>query len=634
MNSIADVVDIANSPALVVQLLTFAVLALQRQLYHNRGLDLGNSTNASTFVVQAEYDFIIVGGGTAGCIVASRLSEVQNVSVLLLEAGGPSTITSDMMAAFAYFNYNWGYQTTPQQYSAFGLRDRRLSFPRGRILGGSHAINSALYNRGNSRGYDDWAANRGAQGWSWAEVLPYFLLSENNTDPQIIAANPSLHSTSGPVQVSSIPNTVPIHNHWTNALVKSRWPIIDINGPWQLGTSVLQMTQSNTNWTRQTTYNAYIEPIILQRSNLHVLPNSLVTRLLFQNTSAGQASAVGVEFERAGQTFQVRARREVILSGGVINSPQLLMLSGIGPAEHLAEMNISPIVANLSGVGYNLQDHISTSMYFLVNNSSDFGPFESPLRNAFSAENLADFFTNSSGPLIQGATSETFVATGINGDKDWPDGMIYAIIMGLSPNINQVLGGVDQSNRDAWERFYRPLVEPDLIFRLVFSAFRSVTKGRVSLASRDPHDHPIINPNYFADPRDLSTVVRTFSVGLKVAESEYMKPYIRFSPETVPGCTLCPDRPMSSCISYLVCVAQTMTSTSYHPVGTCSMGNSSNVYSVVDERLRVRKVANLRVIDASVMPEVPNANTNTATMMIAEKGAHMLRQDHSNVFLE
>lgn len=230
------------------------------------------------------------------------------------------------------------------------------------------------------------------------------------------------------------------------------------------------------------------------------------------------------------------------------------------------------------------------------------------------------------------AISETYFPTGINGDKNWPDGLIYGIVNGIQQNISEILDGVDRNNRPAWERFYRPLVASNIVFALVLSPFRSVTRGQVSLASRNPHDHPQINPNFYGDPCDLATVVRTMSAALNVAESEYMSQYIRISPETVPGCTLCPDKPMSSCLSYLTCVAQTMTYTSFHPVGTCSMGNASNAYSVVDERLRVRNVTNLRVIDASVMPAIPNANTNAATMMIAEKGVHVLKEDYPRIY--
>lgn len=337
--------------SLANQLLTVAIISLQRQLYHNRRLDTGAKP-----LPQSSYDFIVVGSGTAGSIVAGRLSENPSVSVLLIEAGGPQTVTSDIVSTYYSFNYDWGYRTVPQanagnflynkvillicltkqcflNYTAFGLNNRQVPVVRGRVFGGSHTLNFVGYIRNNVKEWDSWESEYGATGWNYDTIFPYFLRTENNTDPAVVAARPNLHSTSGPLEISTAPDPQPILNRWVDAATRLGWPRVDFSdGRKQYGTGILQTTQSASNWTRQTTASAFIE-VNIARPNLHVLLNSQVTRVLFDTSTFGSSSqprAVGVEYVRAsdGRSFQIFANREVILSAGVINSPQLLMLSG------------------------------------------------------------------------------------------------------------------------------------------------------------------------------------------------------------------------------------------------------------------------------------------------------------------
>ena len=303
------------------------------------------------------------------------------------------------------------------------LRNRQMPMIRGKMIGGSGAVNTGLVSRGNRLDYDNWANNYGARGWSYPEVLPYFLMSENNTDPAVVAANPRFHSTSGPVQISTLPNPDPIFLRMRDAANRLGWPITDYsNLEEQYGTSILQGFQSPNNWTRQSTGAAYIE-VNIGRPNLHVLINSHVTRIIFNNQN-GMPTATGVEFVRGNRTYTVGASREVIISAGPVDAPQLLMLSGVGPRQHLAQFNI-PLIADLP-VGSQLYEHVMASFDFVVNNSSDIG--WSGQYFDYDVQNLHDFLNHQTGPLTRLQVTETYFGTGINGDRNWPDGMMYLII--------------------------------------------------------------------------------------------------------------------------------------------------------------------------------------------------------------
>ena len=549
----------------------------------------------------------------------------------------------------------------------FGLADHRVPCPRGKIFGGSHAINNAGYTRGNFRDYDAWESVYGATGWNYRTLLPYFLRTENNTDPAVVAAAPRFHSTTGPLEISTPPNLDPIIGRWLNAVQQLGWPLSDYgNLEQQFGVTVLQCTQSATNWTRQTTASAYVE-VNIARPNLHVLLHAHVTRVLFEGDSSSSnttsntttpPTATGVEYVRpddeGNRTYTVSARREVILSAGSINSPQILMLSGIGHQDHLSSLGIATRVE--LPVGDNLAEHFLVPFDFLVTNASDIG-YGRHLYYNLNAANLYAFFTNASGPLQRLPFMETYIGTGVNGNTDWPDGVLYMLInqgrrifeklqnlflflflltipppFPVSPSVDAVIDSYDQSRREEWRQYLTQFVNDDRHIWVGISMFRPLSRGTVRLASSDPLRYPLIDPAYFSVTQDMVASVKTISTGFKIIESPYFAPYVQYSALPLPGCSFCTDgRPMSQCASYLTCALQTYTLTTYHPVGSNRMGNASSADAVVDERLRVRGVSRLRVIDSSVMPLMPNANPNAATMMLAERAVDILREDAAAV---
>ncbi len=329
--------------------------------------------------------------------------------------------------------------------AAFGKRNRQVPVVRGRVLGGSHTVNYVGYTRGNARDYDRWASATYGAGPDWAfdALLPYFLRTENNTDPAVVAARPDLHSTRGPLEVSTAPNQEPILTKWVEATEAVGWPKLDLSDArnQSYGSSVLQTTQSATNWTRQTTASAFIE-VNIGRPNLHVLLNSQVTRILFNTTSNSQTTptATGVEYFRAsdGTTQRVSANREVILCGGSINSPQLLMLSGIGHRDHLQSVGVTPLLVDLP-VGDRLYEHLSINFDYLATNRSLI-PTEGDLANQLTVENLYQFFTRATGQLAGLPFAETYIATGINGERAWPDVNVYVLISQISKCLRALFG--------------------------------------------------------------------------------------------------------------------------------------------------------------------------------------------------
>ncbi len=495
-----------------------------------------------------------------------------------------------------------------------------------------------VYSRGNAHDYDAWANALGAgTGWSAQSVLPYFRRTENNTDPAVVAAAPAyVHSTSGPVKVSTVPNPDPITTKWLNAVVGMGWPKADFADLYhQYGISLPQTTQSPNNWTRETTATVFIEPVLGTRTNLHLLLNAHVTRILFNNNNANQnpgfpmmtnLRATGVEFSRPDGTLTtVRARREVILSAGSLNSPQILMLSGVGPRDHLNSLGI-PVLADLP-VGSTLYDHPKVPLDFTVNNASDI-TLTNDVFGALNVQNLYQFYLYAAGPLARKAYTYTYFATGINGDQQWPDAISYQLISQVNPDMNLQIAGYDQSRADQWREYFGQWADASNHIWLSMLLFRTLSSGSVRLASRNPYDAPLIDPAVFNVRQDLDATVRAMSILFQQTETPIGRQLYSYSRLPVPGCTFCTDgRPISACFSYLTCVAQQVTLVDYHEVGSNRMGNASSPDTVVDERLRVRGIGSLRIIDASVMPAVPNCNTNTPTMMVAEKGVHMLQQD-------
>ena len=529
----------------------------------------------------SEFDYVVVGGGSAGCCVAGRLSEDAHHTVCLLEAGGPDDsvfVRAPLgFAATASLNINsWGYNTIPQA----GFNGRLGFQPRGKVMGGSSSVNAMVYTRGNPHDYNTWSS-LGNAGWSYQDVLPYFKKSEHN---ECFGAN-AYRGVGGPLNVSYLRSPSPINQAFIQACNEQGIPFNpDYNGATQFGVSPGQVTQKGGE--RWNAARAFIDPHRHQ-DNLHIISHAHATQVMMDGKRA-----VGIRYMVKGVQHEVRARKEVILSGGAFGSPQLLMLSGIGPALHLQDMGI-PLVHELPGVGQNLQDHVTTVLIYKtqkINHAMGFS-----LKGTWNMlKAMWEWRTQRTG-WITSNVSETqgFVST--EGNTDYPN-----IQLALCTGI------VDDHARK---------MHMGHGYTLHVTLMRPKSRGSVTLASRNPNDKPLIDPAFFKHKEDLQTMMQATQMGLRIMESKGLDPYR--SEMLYPLNAQDPAQIESFLRDH--------SDTEYHPVGTCKMGPAQDPMAVVDAELRVHGLQGLRVIDASVMPNLVSGNTNAPTIMIAEKGADFIR---------
>ena len=522
------------------------------------------------------FDYIIVGGGTAGCVLASRLTEDAAVRVLLLEAGPePRSLWIRMPAGmgrlFVNPRYNWGYLTDPEPH----LGDRRMYVPQGMTLGGSSAINGMAYVRGHREDYDGWR-DRGAAGWGWSDVEPYFRRQERRS-----AGEP------GPLTVSSPTYRHPSSEAFVDAGVALGLPRnAAYNGPVQEGVSFLQYTMRRGE--RQSSADAYLRAA-RWRPNLAVLTGARAQRLLLRD-----GRAIGVAFTRGGSTEKAWADREVILSGGAFGSPRLLLNSGIGPADDLRRLGI-PVAANLPGVGENLVDHPYVHMTFTTRPAQS---LNGNLRGWRVWLNGARWLLARSGPLTIGASQAVAFVRGLP-DAARPD---------LQINFRPISHAFDENGRLA--------ADPVPRVTAAICALRPGSAGRLRLRSADPDEPPEILGNYLDDPRDEDTLVAGVAWVRRLFDAAPLQALSLG--EAKPG----PGFEAEAAVRRFV---RATTQTMCHPVGTCRMG--ADELAVVDPRLRVRGVRNLRVVDISVAPTIVSGNTAAAAFMIGERGADLIRGD-------
>jgi choline dehydrogenase-like flavoprotein len=509
-------------------------------------------------------DYVIVGAGSAGCVLAGRLSEDPDARVLLVEAGGPDTAPElHIPAAFpAVFKSSLDWDLLGEREP--GLGGRRLYLPRGRVIGGSGSINAMIYLRGNRLDYDDWAAN-GAEGWSYDEVLPYFKRSEDNE-----RGEDAFHGVGGPLAVSDSRSMHPLIDTMLEASVQAGYELIpDLNVDRPEGVGRFQLTQRG-GW-RCSTADAYLHPA-KERPNLEVRSGAFVQRVVFEGTRA-----VGVDVVREGIVETVRAEREVILAAGAYQSPVLLMLSGIGPAEDLALFGI-PVRESLP-VGSDLQDHCMVNLNYLTDEPTLFG--------TFTPENVELLQNEGSGPLSSNIPEAgAFFRT--RPDLPAPDiEFHYAPSIFFDEGLN--------APTDSGYAFGPVLIKP-------------TSRGSVRLRTPMADSKPLVLCNFLTTEEDRRSMIAGVRIALEIAAQPALKAVER-APFSVPASDSDED-----ILAWVQRCAQTV----YHPTSTCAMG------SVVDSELRVYGTEGLRVVDASVMPTITRANTHAPTVMIAEKGADLI----------
>ncbi|XP_058836389.1 glucose dehydrogenase [FAD, quinone]-like [Topomyia yanbarensis] len=566
--------------------------------------------------LRKSYDFIIVGAGPAGSVLANRLTEDPKVTVLLLEAGkGELPIFTDIPLAAPHLqstDYNFAYESEVQSIGCQGLRDRKCSWPHGRGVGGSSIINYMIYTRGNRRDYDGWA-QAGNPGWSWEEILPYHIKAERASIKDF--DDNGFHGKSGPLSVEDCPFRSKVSHAFVQSAQQAGYRYLDYNAGEQIGVSYLQ---ANTDrGFRVTSGTAYLTNVG-KRKNLHILTKAWVTKLLIDSDSK---VTEGVLFTRNKKYFAVKARQEVILSAGAFESAKLLMLSGIGPAHHLSQLGI-PLIQDLP-VGEILYEHPGVlGPIYLINKPIDtFVQLDNNInwRNFIKLINGRGVFTSNSVECLM------YIKTPVaeHPDPGLPDVEIMQAFTSVDFDSSPGTATAFRLTNETYDGYFRP-IRNIRSFQYLPLLLKPRTRGKLRLKSSNPFHHPRFEYQYFGDDRDLEALVYGIREAIRVTSQQPFRELgVELYSRQVPGC----ETYEFNTHEYWRCHVRTLTATFHHQVGTCKMGPITDPEAVVDSRLRVYGISRLRVVDIGVVPEPPAAHTSAISFVIGEKAADLIKED-------